>query len=319
MKLVLFERKQSIQAGLLTEAGVIPFGVLQPAGNDGQAIMKQIIDRFEDLRPALEKLSADGEVLPLDQLRLLPPLPRPGKILNCIANYWEHAQREARPINMFMKNADAVIGPGDTIELPDFDEPWSFMHEAELAVVVKGPAKCVDEENWREAVFGYTCAIDVTARGEGRNTWKKGSWLGKSFDTFAPLGPCIVTADEIPDPNNLWVQFWNNDELRHNYNTDDMEHRIPAIIAFITRVMTMNSGDVILTGTNHEGLGFLQHGERVRMKIHGIGEMELGVVDPLRRTWERGVYMGEDSTNHEAVKRHRPEQTAKLVSDAAGS
>lgn len=319
MKLVLFDRKHGVEAGLLTDAGVIPFGDLQPEGSDGQAIMRQIIDSFDTLRPALEDLAASADAVPLDAVRLLPPLPRPGKILNCIANYWEHAQRDARPINMFMKNPDAVVGPGDTIELPDFDEPWCFMHEAELAVVVKGPAKGVTEENWRDAVFGYTCAIDVTARGEGRVTWKKGSWLGKSFDTFAPLGPCIVTADEIPDPNDLWVQFWNNDELRHNYNTDDMEHRVPAIIAFITRIMTMNSGDVILTGTNHEGLGFLQHGERVRIKIHGIGEMELDVVDPLGRTWERGIYMGEDSTNHEAVRRHRPEQSASLVGSSAGS
>jgi 2-keto-4-pentenoate hydratase/2-oxohepta-3-ene-1,7-dioic acid hydratase in catechol pathway len=314
MKLVLFDRGCGAEAGLLTDAGVIPLGDLQPQGHDDQAVMRAVIDSFEKLRPALEMLTKTGVALPLEQLRLLPPLPRPGKILNCIANYWEHAQREARPINMFMKNADAVVGPGDTIELPEFDEPWCFMHEAELAIVIKGPSKCVTEDNWRDAVFGYTCAIDVTARGEGRNTWKKGSWLGKSFDTFAPLGPCIVTADEIPEPNSLWVQFWNNDELRHNYNTDDMEHRIPAIIAFITRVMTMNSGDVILTGTNHEGLGFIQHGERLRIKIHGIGEMELDVVDPLRRTWERGVYMGEDSTNHEAVKRHRPEQVDKLLS-----
>jgi 2-keto-4-pentenoate hydratase/2-oxohepta-3-ene-1,7-dioic acid hydratase in catechol pathway len=319
MKLVLFDRKHGVEAGLLDAAGVIPFGDLQPHGDDGQSVMRKIIDTFDELRPALERLSETGQAVPLNQVRLLPPLPRPGKILNCIANYWEHAQRDARPINMFMKNADAVIGPGDTIELPDFDEPWCFMHEAELAVVIKGPAKAVTEENWLDAVFGYTCAIDVTARGEGRVTWKKGSWLGKSFDTFAPLGPCIVTADEIPDPNDLWVQFWNNDELRHNYNTDDMEHRVPAIIAFITKVMTMNSGDVILTGTNHEGLGFIQHGERVRIKIHSIGEMELDVVDPLRRTWERGIYMGEDSTNHDAVKRHRPEQSAALLGSSSSS
>ena len=76
-------------------------------------------------------------------MRLRPPLPRPGKILACIANYWEHAQREARPLNMFMKNPDAVIGPGDTIMLPEFTVPWIFMHEAELALVIKGPAKMV--------------------------------------------------------------------------------------------------------------------------------------------------------------------------------
>lgn len=252
--------------------------------------------------------------MPLDSVRLLPPLPRPGKILNCIANYWEHAQREPRALNMFLKNADAVVGPGDTIELPDFEEPWCFMHEAELAIVIKGPAKAITEENWREAVFGYTCAIDVTARGEGRYTWKQGSWLGKSFDTFAPIGPCIVTADELPEPNALWVQLWNDGELRHNFNTDDMEHRVPELIAFASRIMTLNSGDLILTGTNHEGLGFLQDGEQVTMKIHGIGELTLNVADPLKRTWERGVYMGSDSTNHEAVRRHRPNDAEQISS-----
>ncbi|WP_404478486.1 fumarylacetoacetate hydrolase family protein [Novosphingobium sp. BL-52-GroH] len=311
MKLALFaERDGRAQAGLLTEAGVIPFGDLQPAGASDQAIMTAVIDGFDDLRPALEALAQTGKALPLDKVRLLPPLPRPGKILNCIANYWEHAQREARPLNMFMKNPDAVVGPGDTIELPDFDEPWAFMHEAELVVVIKGPAKKVSQENWRDAVFGYTCGIDVTARGEGRITWKKGSWLGKSFDTFAPLGPCIVTVDEIPEPNDLHVQFWNNGELRHNFNTDDMEHRVPEIVEFASRIMTLNSGDVLFTGTNHEGLGFLQDGETVRIKIHGIGEMELTVADPLKRSWDRGVYMGHDSTNHEAVKRHRPKDDA---------
>ena len=105
-----------------------------------------------------------------------------------------------------MKNPDAVIGPGDTIQLPAYTDPWIFMHEAELALVMKGPAKMVKRENWRDAVFGYTCFIDVTARGEGRRTWPASqpmSWLGKSFDTFAPLGPCIVTADEIANPNDL--------------------------------------------------------------------------------------------------------------------
>jgi 2-keto-4-pentenoate hydratase/2-oxohepta-3-ene-1,7-dioic acid hydratase in catechol pathway len=207
---------------------------------------------------------------------------------------------------MFLKSSDAVIGPGDTIRLPEFTEPWAFMHEAELAVVIKGPAKSVAQADWKRAVFGYTCLIDVTARGEGRATWKKGSWMGKSFDTFAPLGPCIATADEIPDPNSLHVQFWNNGELRHNYNTDDMEHRVPELVEFASTIMTLKTGDVLSCGTNHEGLGFLQDGEQVEIAIHGIGRMKLGVADPLRRQWERGVYMGADSTHPEAVRRNRP-------------
>jgi 2-keto-4-pentenoate hydratase/2-oxohepta-3-ene-1,7-dioic acid hydratase in catechol pathway len=239
-------------------------------------------------------------------VRLRAPLPRPGKILACIANYWEHGALEARPLNMFLKNPDAVIGPGDTIMLPEFTEPWIFMHEAELALVIKGPAKMVTQQDWKSAVFGYTGMIDVSARAEGRRTWKAGSWLGKSFDTFAPVGPCIATADEIANPNDVHIQFWVDGQLRHNYNTDDMEHLVPELIEWASRIMTLNSGDIISCGTNHEGLGPLQDGEVVDFEIHGIGRMRLDVRDPLKRTWEKGIYMGVDSTHPEAVRRNRP-------------
>jgi 2-keto-4-pentenoate hydratase/2-oxohepta-3-ene-1,7-dioic acid hydratase in catechol pathway len=102
------------------------------------------------------------------------------------------------------------------------------------------------------------------------------------------------------------VQFWVDGQLRHNYNTDDMEHLVPELIEFATRIMTLNSGDLIACGTNHEGLGPLQDGEIVDFEIHGIGRMRLRVRDPLKRTWEKGIYMGADSTNPEAVKRNRP-------------
>jgi 2-keto-4-pentenoate hydratase/2-oxohepta-3-ene-1,7-dioic acid hydratase in catechol pathway len=308
MKLVLFRSGGNGEAlpGLLTGRGVVSIASAVTKSYTPQLTMQGIIDGFESLRPALERLAESGNAQPLDAVRLLPPLPRPGKILCCIANYWEHAQREPRALNMFLKNPDAVIGPGDTIVLPQFTEPWIFMHEAELAIVIRGPAKNVSRENWRNAAFGYTCLIDVTARAEGRRTWKAGSWLGKSFDTFAPIGPCIATADEIPEPNDVIVRLWNDGQLRHNYNTDDMEHRVPELIAFATTVMTLNSGDVIACGTNHEGLGALQDGETVEIEIQGIGRMSLKVKDPLKRTWERGIYMGADSTHPDAVRRHRP-------------
>ncbi|MFL5266288.1 MAG: fumarylacetoacetate hydrolase family protein [Stellaceae bacterium] len=309
MKLVLFEDAGHSEPvpGLSTERGVVDISGAIERGYTAQLTMQGIIDGFDRLRPALEKLAADGSAVPLGTVRLRAPLPRPGKILCCIANYWEHAQREARPLNMFLKNPEAVVGPGDTIVLPEFTEPWIFMHEAELALVIKGPAKKVSQANWKSAVFGYTCLIDVSARGEGRRTWKAGSWLGKSFDTFAPIGPCIVTADEVPEPNDLVVRFWNDGQLRHNYNTDDMEHRVPELVEFASTVMTLNTGDLIACGTNHEGLGALQDGETVEIEIERIGRMSLKVADPLKRSWERGVYMGADSTNPEAVKRHRPQ------------
>ena len=305
-----------MRPGLWTDRGIIDISAHVPQAHSAQARMEALITGFEGLRPVLEKLEAEGEAIGHEQVRLGPPLPRPGKIVNCIGNYWEHAQRAPADLNMFLKNPDAVVGPGDVIRLPAFEDPWCFMHEAELALVFKGPSKDVSEGDWRDAIFGYTCLIDVTARGEGRKTWRNNSWMGKSFDTFAPIGPCIVTADEIADPNDLHVQFWNDGQLRHNYNTDDMEHRVPELVAFVTRIMTMNSGDVLACGTNHEGLGFLQDGETVEIGIHGIGRMTLTVEDPLKRSWERGIYKGEDSTHHDAVRRHRPD-TVLRNSDAS--
>ena len=311
MKLVLFRQNAAeLKPGLITERGVVDISAHVQPSYTPQLTMQWVIDNFDRIRAALQTAADSAPAVPLESVQLGSPLPRPGKILNCIGNYWEHAQREPKPLNMFMKNPDAVVGPGDTIRLPEFNEPWCFMHEAELAVVIKGPAKMVKRENWRDAVFGYTCIIDVTARGKGRSTWPAGppmSWLGKSFDTFAPIGPCIVTADEIPNPNDLHVQFWSDGQLRHNYNTDDMEHQVPEIIEFASTVMTLNSGDVLSCGTNHEGLGFLQDGETVEICIHGIGRMSLQVEDPLKRKWDRGVYMGQDSTHHDSVRRHRPQ------------
>lgn len=312
MKVALFEYEGGIQPGVIVDDGIVGIGHLFPDSVSPQATMELLIDRFESVRDEVVKFIAAASPVPFDAIRLLPPLPRPGKVLGCIGNYWEHAQREPRPLNMFMKNPDAVVGNDGVIRLPEFTEPWMFMHEAELAIVLRGPSKMIKAENWRDAVFGYTALIDVSARGEGRSTWKQGSWLGKSFDTFCPIGPAITTADEIADPNDLHVQFWDDGQLRHNYITDDMEHRVPELIEFASTIMTLNNGDLISCGTNHEGLGPLQDGERVRIEIHGIGAMELSVEDPLKRSWERGIYQGEDSTYHDAVVRNRP-QDAHLL------
>jgi 2-keto-4-pentenoate hydratase/2-oxohepta-3-ene-1,7-dioic acid hydratase in catechol pathway len=315
MKLVQFDYNGAIRPGALVDAGgVVDLSSVVAAGETPQATMESIIDSFDELRPRLDHAISSETRIPLEQVHLRPPLPRPSKVMCCIANYWEHAQREARPLNMFLKNPDAVIGPDDTVHLPDFTVPWMFMHEAELGVVLRGPSRGVKAENWRSAVFGYTGMMDITGRGEGRSTWGRGTWIGKSFDTFCPIGPCITTADEIPDPNDLWVQFWNDGQLRHNYNTDDMEHRVPELVEFASRTLTLRSGDLICCGTNHEGLGPVQDGETLELLIHGVGKLTVHVEDPLKRTWERGIYMGVDSVNHEAVRRNRP-QDAHLLHD----
>ncbi len=296
MKLVQFQDREGgeVRPGLLTPRGIVDMA--EAVGGPART-MNGIVDGFDAMRGDLARLDAEGDAIPLDRVRLRAPLPRPGKMLCCIGNYREHRERDPRPLNMFLKNHDAVIGPGDTVMLPETTEPWAFHHEAELALVVKGPARRVRREHWREAVFGYTCLIDVSARGEGRSTWRARSWMGKSFDTFAPLGPCIVTADEIADPNDLDVRFRVSGELRHDYNTADMEHPVPELVAWASAIMTLNSGDVIGCGTNHEGLGPLQDGDRAEIEIAGIGRMEVGVADPLKRSWKRGVYMGPDSTH----------------------
>jgi 2-keto-4-pentenoate hydratase/2-oxohepta-3-ene-1,7-dioic acid hydratase in catechol pathway len=301
MRLVLFETgagPEDLRLGALVSGGVADLS--SALGTDRsllpQARIQAVIDDFDQLKTSLEDIIANGATHSDGSFRLRAPLPRPGKILCCIGNYWEHAQREPRQLNMFLKSPDAVIGPGDTVVLPETTDPWVFQHEAELAIVIRGPAKNITRENYRDAIFGYTCLIDVSARGQGRSTWRSGSWMGKSFDTFAPLGPCILTADEVPDPNKLHVRFWNNEQLRHDYSTDDMEHTVPELIEFATSIMTMNSGDVLSCGTNHEGLGPLQDGEIGQIEIDGIGRMEISVSDPLKRSWERGIYMGPDST-----------------------
>ena len=170
MKLVLFQRNNAGPQlpGLLTERGVVDISGAVRSSYTPQLVMEGIIDDFAALRPALATLAETATALPLSAVRLRAPLPRPHKILCALANYWEHAQREPRPLNMFMKNPDAVVGPGDTIQLPAYTDPWIFMHEAELALVMRGPSKMIKCANWREAVFGYTCFVDVTARGEGR-------------------------------------------------------------------------------------------------------------------------------------------------------
>jgi 2-keto-4-pentenoate hydratase/2-oxohepta-3-ene-1,7-dioic acid hydratase in catechol pathway len=246
--------------------------------------MPRVLASLPERRPRVEELAASGAPEPIPPLQA--PVPRPPKLIAAFGNYREGPQRERQKQDMFLESPDSVIGPDGVVVLPD--HPASIVHhEAELALVVGQRVKDLPaDERALAALAGYTCAIDVSARGLGRIGPSR---IGKSFDTFTPLGPAIVTTDEIPDPQNLHVALSVNGESRQDYSTADMEYPVVEVLAFISSFMTLVPGDVILCGTNHQGLGALQDGDRCSMTIAGIGTLAVSVRDPLHRTWPRGI------------------------------
>lgn len=286
MKLVLFD---DFRPGVLDGEVVFPIDELLDLDSAAhpQDRIVEVITRFADLRSSVEALVAGGARLPVTDIRLRPPLPRPGKIICARANYREGSDREPWPMDAFLKSPEAVIGPGDTVVLPERLHDV-FHHEAELAVVIGKEASNVPAGAVMDHVFGYTGFMDVSAR-KGIGRPDGASFLGKSYDTFAPLGPAIVTADEIPDPHALQVRYWVNGEPRHDYNTSDIEHGVPEFLEFVSSVMTLRPGDVVAMGTNHQQVGPLQHGDLAVLDIEGIGRLTVDVVDPLQRTWAREI------------------------------
>jgi len=180
---------------------------------------------------------------------------------------------------LFMKSPGAVQNPGDPILLPRHLRSDQVDYECELAVVIGRRCKNVSRDRALDHVLGYTCANDVSAR-DWQGKWGGSQWCrGKTFDTFAPLGPCLVTPDEIPDPNALAIKLVVNGETLQDWNTNDMIFPVPALIEFLSGSTTLLPGTVILTGTPH-GVGFarkpprwLHPGDRVTVAIEKIGEL----------------------------------------------
>ena len=246
--------------------------------------MPRVLAKLQERRSRIEELAADGRVEAMPELRA--PVPRPPKLIAAFGNYREGSDRERQKQDMFLESPDSVIGPGGTVVLPNHPATI-FHHEAELALVVGQRAKDLPaDERALEALAGYTCAIDVSGRGIGRIGPSR---IGKSFDTFTPLGPAIVTVDEVPDPQSLRVTLAVNGEPRQDYATSDMEYSVVEVLAYISSYMTLVPGDVIMCGTNHQGLGALQDGDQVEMTIEGIGNLSVSVRDPQRRVWPRGI------------------------------
>ena len=177
------------------------------------------------------------------------------------------ALKEKPPIHAFLKSRNAVIGPGDTIILPEA-EANVFHHEAELGVVIGKEAANVKAEQAFDYVFGYLNFIDVSARGLGGGNF---FWV-KSWDTFAPIGPYLVSKDEITDPQDLPIKLWVNNEIRQDLSTSDMAHSVARCVEWVSSITTLDPGDIIATGTNHQGLGAIQDGDVIDMEIQGMGQ-----------------------------------------------
>lgn len=272
--------------GVLTDGGFVDISAVFEDIRYRSAAdrMPRVLEVFGERRSQIEERAASGTAEAVPALNA--PVPRPPKLIAAFGNYREATDRERQPQDMFLESPDSVIGPGDTVILPPHPATI-FHHEAELALIVGTRSKDLPaDERALDALAGYSCAIDVSGRGLGR---RGPSRIGKSFDTFTPLGPAIVTTDEISDPNNLRVTLSVNGELRQDYSTSDMEYSVVEVLAFLSSYMTLVPGDVIICGTNHQGLGALQDGDQVTMAIEGIGQLEVSVEDPQKREWPRGV------------------------------
>lgn len=262
------------QAGVLVNDQVISiagcgFPTLLPVIEGGAAALA-IVERH---------LAQGHAGIPLEQVKLHAPIPNPPKLFMIGLNYREHAIESNMAIpttpTVFSKFNSSIIGPGDTVVLPKVSQQPDY--EAEFAFVIGKRAKHVAAADWKEYVFGYTAINDVSARDLQLATPQ---WLmGKSCDTFCPMGPVLVTADEIADPHNLQIKITVSGEVLQDSNTKDLIFDIPALIAHITQVMTLEPGDIISTGTP-QGVGFarkppryLRQGDECVVYVEGIGEL----------------------------------------------
>ncbi|MBI5085217.1 MAG: fumarylacetoacetate hydrolase family protein [Acidobacteria bacterium] len=257
---------------------------LQPAGFSttldviaGGAAARAAIASFLKAQPA-------GAGKDLSRVVLLAPLPKPPKLICVGLNYRDHAAESKMEIpsvpTIFSKFSNTITGPGAPIILPKNSEKPDY--EAELAFVIGAGGRHIPAENWRDHVYGYMCLNDVSARDFQMAT---SQWLmGKTFDTFAPTGPWITTADEIDDPHELDISMTINGEVLQRSNTRELIFKLPELIAFLSSAFTLEPGDIVTTGTP-AGVGFskrpprwLRPGDECVVSIQGLGELRNPVV-----------------------------------------
>ena len=238
---------------------------------------------FDSLRGRVEEAAQSGQGVPVSSVKLDPPALNPSKILAAASNYGAHkaemaARRDAQAqpswlheFDVFLKAPSSIIGPDATVYLPEVGDR-EIHHESELAFVIGREGKNIPEERALDYVLGYTILLDITVRGDGDRSRRK------SYDGFTPIGPYLVTADEIGDPHNLRIELWVNGQKRQDVNSGDMLTNIPQMIAYASRVMTLYPGDVFTTGSP-PGVGKIEDGDTMVTTIEKIGEM----TQPVKR------------------------------------
>ena len=287
MKLVLFNdnRLGVIQNGNVVDAMAALEG---HHFHKAQDLIEDVITGWDGFKPRIENAIRGQNGVALDSVTLRAPVPRPGKLICAAVNYLEFNQREPAILDAFLKSPTGVIGPGETCVLPDAPATV-FHHEPELAFIVGKRASNVSQADALSYIFGYCNFLDMSARGIP-GALGNSFFLGKCWDTFAPMGPAIVTADEIPDPQNLQIRLWNNDDPRHDFPTSDMAHPIRELVSEFSKVTTLEPGDVVATGVNHQQIGAVQDGDVLRMEIENMGPpLIINISDPSKREWPRGI------------------------------
>src|ERR1700730_12778909 len=217
---------------------------------------------------------------------------------DCTSDRSHFTLAEPAPINAVMKSPSAIIGDGDAMVLPDM-AATIFEGEAHFAVVIGKRASHVKATDAMSYIFGYTNFIDGSARGVVPPT--NVFYQMKSRDTFAPIGPYIVTDDEIKDPHKLQIKLTNNGVMMQNFNTDDMAHKIPRCIEWVTSIHTLQPGDILATGTNHRGLNPFMDGDKIELTCEGCGTLHITVRDDLKRTWSRITRLQHKQSGAEGV------------------
>jgi 2-keto-4-pentenoate hydratase/2-oxohepta-3-ene-1,7-dioic acid hydratase in catechol pathway len=272
LRLVVFD---DYRVGVVRGGAVIDVSAHVPeyTGRWPHCYMLTLIAQFAALRPVLEAAAERGAERPLATCRLRAPVPLPGKVIAAPVNYRPrqlemNVDAGIESYGVYLKAPSSVIGAGDAICLPFPDRRVDY--EGELALVIGREACAVPASRALEYVFGYTGCFDITMRGG------ESSATRKSFDTFTPLGPVLVTADEVPDPHDLQLAVHVNGELRQRASTRELVVGVAELVAYCSRLMTLYPGDVVTTGTP-PGVGPLRPGDRVALEIDRIGRMELPV------------------------------------------